>query len=83
MFLWFVFQAEYSDLSSKYQNVLLMLQEEKQVREKLEREFRNRDHQHQAEVETLKTQHELAVRKYEFIETEIKNELPKQKQFLP
>jgi hypothetical protein len=57
-----LFQAEYSDLSSKYQNVLLMLQEEKQHREGLEKEFRNREHQHQTEVETLKTQQELAVK---------------------
>ena len=56
------FQAEYSDLSSKYQKVLSMLQEEKQQREGIEHEFRNRVHQHQAEVESMRTQHELAVR---------------------
>ena len=57
-----IFQAEYSDLSAKYQAVLQMLQDEKLKREAVEREFRGRVEQHHAEIENLKTHHELAVR---------------------
>jgi len=44
-----------------------MLQEERQHREALKREFRDREYQHQTEVEGLKTRQELAVKSLRFL----------------
>jgi hypothetical protein len=47
--------------------VLQLLQDEKQLREAAEKELKNREDQHRADVETLKTQHELAVNQDGFV----------------